>query len=61
VFILFSFLILFLTRITMLWFASISLVIMGLYLLLYELKIQKKELYILSFFSFVYCLFFIFI
>jgi len=60
-FIFLSFVILLSSRITMLWFISVSLVTSGLFLVLNEFKIQKKELFLLTFFSFVYALFFIFL
>lgn len=57
--ILFSFIILINTRIQILWLASIPIMISGLDILLNGLKIQRKELYLLSFTSFFYVIIYI--
>ena len=58
-FIFLSFVFLLFTDSQMIWVASIPLMISGLDLLLKSLKIQKKELYVLSFASFIYAIFYI--
>jgi len=55
-----SFIFFLLTKKQIMWLASTTLFVSGLYITLYSLKIKRKELVFLSLTSFVYSLFFLF-